>query len=182
MSTPTVGPLASAGDDGAESDDPKSGDQLSAIVNEVKESQKGISPISKTKTLTVPGYKGLLGIEYRFIDTEVTESIAREVNRETKHNNGVGAGLLSSIDTLVRGCKRVMVRGDARSKEWMSIGGDRMIHLDHELAAILGFQASDSRDVVLALFGSEHAIINQNLIYSRWLADTESTQAEDFLG
>jgi len=146
-----------------------------------------------TKVLDVPGYKGMLAIEYQYISAEVTEKIARDVRRETKNVNGVGTNLLASLDTLIAASKNVLIRRKIQG-EWLTedgglgigvkgIGGEHQVNLrSTELAEILNYDAADPRDVVLGLFGSEHKIIEANIILSRWLTDKTRTSDEDFLG
>jgi hypothetical protein len=65
----------------------------------------------------------------------------------------------------------------------MSVGGKSrpIVRLDENLARLLNFDADSGREVVLGLFGSEHAITNQNMILSNWLADRTKQLDEDFL-
>lgn len=159
-----------------ESNEP--GDVLSSIRQAREEAQ----PFGKTKILEVPGYRGLLAIEYNYIGSEITEAIARKVRKETRSQNGQGTNLLSSIDTLRAACKRVLCRRKVGDK-WISIGGasQPFVRLDVTLSSLLGYSANDGREVVLGLFGSEHKIVQQNVILSQWLADQTRETDEDFL-
>jgi hypothetical protein len=153
------------------------------VLATLREAQVEVQPLGKTKILEVPGYKGLLAIEYQYIGSEVTENIARKVRRQTRAIDGRGSGLLSAIDTLRASCKRVVCRRTTDDKKWMSVGGKKLpvVRLDLTLARLLNFDAEDGRDVVLQLFGSEHAITNANLIISSWMTDQTRQMDEDFL-
>jgi hypothetical protein len=149
----------------------------------------------KTKVMDVPGYHGMLGVEFQYISSEVTEKIAREVRRETKNVNGQGVSLLSSLDTLIAASKNVLKRakryasGDWLNEDGTYAEGVTSISKDHqvnfrsdELARILDYDASDPREVVIGLYGSEHKIIQANVLLSQWLTDKSRTADEDFLG
>jgi hypothetical protein len=162
--------------------DSENGDVPDSLLSELREAQREAQPFGKTKLIHVPGYNGLLAIEYQYIGSEITESIARKIRRETRPVDGRGSGLLSSIDTLRAACKRVLCRRTLDGP-WMSVGGKGrpIVRLDVHLAHLLNFDAEDGREVVLGLFGSEHAITNQNMILSGWLADRTKKLDEDFL-
>jgi hypothetical protein len=135
-----------------------------------------------THIMEVPGYQGLLAIEYQYISSEVTENIARDVRRETKNVNGAGSGLLSSVDTLVAASKNVLIRKDIHH-DWRPLDKNRQVNFRSlELARTLDYVADDSREVVLGLYGSEHKVIEANIFLSRWLTDKTRTADEDFLG
>ena len=146
-----------------------------------------------TKIMEVPGYHGLLAIEYQYINSEVTEQIARDIRRETKNVNGIGTNLLASLDTLIAASKSVMVR-DKLEEEWRPITQSRKEWLAGEqhhkrisfrqmdLSHLLDYSAGDFREVALGIYGSEHAVIEANVILSRWLTDKSRTADEDFLG
>lgn len=158
------------------------GDVPDDILSSLRESREAAQPFGKTKVLEVPGYNGLLAIEYQYIGSEITEAIARKVRRETRSNGGRGINLLASIDTLRAACKRVLVRKKIGDK-WTSIGGANrpFVRLDTRISSLLNFNAEDGREVVLGLFGSEHKIVQQNVILSAWLADQTRELDEDFL-
>lgn len=162
--------------------DNENGDVPESLLSELRDAQREAQPFGKTKLIHVPGYNGLLAIEYQYIGSEVTESIARKVRRETRPVDGRGSGLLSSIDTLRAACKRVLCRRTLDGP-WMSVGGKGrpIVRLDEQLARLLNFDAESGREVVLGLFGSEHAITNQNMVLSGWLADRTKKLDEDFL-
>jgi hypothetical protein len=135
-----------------------------------------------TKVMEVPGYKGLLAIEYQYINSEVTEVIAREVRRETKNVNGIGMNLLASLDTLIAASKNVLIRKDTH-RDWRPLDKEHQVNFKSlTLARTLDYPADDSRDVVLGLYGSEHSVIEANILLSRWLTDKTRTADEDFLG
>lgn len=152
------------------------------LLSDIRQARVDAQPFGKTKILEVPGYRGLLAIEYQYIGSEITEAIARKVRRETRAANGAGSSLLGSIDTLRAACKRVLVRRNTTDK-WISIGGAERpyVRLDSQLAGLLNYEADDGREVVLGLFGSEHKIVQQNVILSQWLADQTRQLDEDFL-
>jgi hypothetical protein len=160
----------------------ENGDVPESLMGTLREAQREAQPFGKTKLIHVPGYNGLLAIEYQYIGSEITESIARKIRRETRPVDGRGSGLLSSIDTLRAACKRVLCRRTLDGP-WMSVGGKSrpIVRLDENLARLLNFDADSGREVVLGLFGSEHAITNQNMILSNWLADRTKQLDEDFL-
>lgn len=158
------------------------GEVPETLLSELREAQHEVQPFGRTKIIQVPGYNGLLAIEYQYIGSEVTEAIARKVRRETRAVDGRGSGLLSSIDILRAACTRVLCRRTLDGP-WMSVGGKArpIVRLDEHLARLLNFDANTGREVVLGLFGSEHAITNQNMILSNWLADRTKQLDEDFL-
>jgi hypothetical protein len=164
------------------------------LITNLRQLQKDAADVfGKTKVMDVPGYQGMLGIEYQYISSEVTEKIARDIRRETKHVNGAGTNLLSSVDTLIAASKNVLIR-NGNHGEWLNEDGSyaegvHPINKNHqvnfkntELARILEYDAMDSREVVLGLYGSEHKIIQANIILSQWLTDKSRTADEDFLG
>jgi len=144
-----------------------------------------------SKVMEVPGYLGKLAVEYQYINAEVTEEIARSVRRETKNVNGIGTNLLSSLETLIAASKNVLIR-KATTDDWVSIDGrehwpesvTRYVNFrdNMKLANLLDYEAGDSRELVLGLYGSEHKVVEANLILSRWLTDKSRTSDEDFLG
>lgn len=160
----------------------ESGGDPGDVLSQIRQSREEAQPFGKTKILEVPGYHGLLAIEYQYIGSEITEAIARKVRRETRAQNGVGSSLLGSIDTLRASCKRVLCRRKVGDK-WMSVGGQSrpIVRLDTTLSSLLNFPADNGREVVLGLFGSEHKIVQQNVILSQWLADQTRNSDEDFL-
>jgi hypothetical protein len=135
-----------------------------------------------TKVMEIPGYHGLLAIEYTYINAEVTEMIARDVRRETKNVNGIGMNLLASLDTLIAASKNVLIRKDVQ-RDWRPLDKEHQVNFKSlELARTLDYPASNSREVVLGVYGSEHSVIEANILLSRWLTDKTRTADEDFLG
>lgn len=161
----------------------ENGEVPEGVMASIREARVEAQPFGRIKVIEVPGYHGLLAVEYQYIGAEITEAIARKVRRETRAVDGRGSNLLASIDTLRAACKRVLCRRDASDKEWLSVGGSAqpVVRLDVKLANLLSYDASDGREVVLGLFGSEHAIIQQNVILGNWLADRTRESDEDFL-
>lgn len=158
---------------------PDEGNEDSLFQN-LRNAREDLQPFGHTITLEVPGYKGLLGIDFQYIGTDVTEKIARKIARNTKSVNGEGSSLLASLDTLIAACREVMVR-DNPDQVWRSIKpGYVPVKLDTRLSEILKYDARDQREVVLGLFGSEHAIIQMNVQLSRWLTDITRKVDEDF--
>jgi len=167
-------------------------DEQSLIANLRQLRNEASNLYGVTKVMDVPGYEGKLAVEYSYISAEVTEDIARRIRRETKNVNGQGTNLLSSVDTLVAASKNVLIRSDTQGN-WMNEDGTyghtvRPIKRDHvvnfrtvELATILDYDAGDSREVVLGLYGSEHSIIEANVLLSRWMTDKTRVNDEDFL-
>ena len=164
------------------------------IIESLRQTRAEVADVfGKTKVLDVPGYKGLLAVEYQYISSEVTEKISREIRRETRNVNGSGVTLLASLDTLIAASKRVLIRDKAEGS-WTDesgqlspgvrgIDGDRPVNFrGHRLAEILRYDAGDNREVVLGLFGSEHSVIQQQILLSNWLTDRSRTADEDFFG
>jgi hypothetical protein len=160
----------------------ENGEVPADLLETIREAQAEVRPFGRTKVMEVPGYHGLLAVEYQYVGSEVTEAIARKVRRETRPVDGKGTALLSSIDTLRAACKRVLCRR-AVTDDWMSVGGSNMpvVRLDSKLARLLNFDADNGRETVLGLFGSEHAIIQSNVILSNWMSDKTRESDEDFL-
>lgn len=168
-------------------------DEANLIANLRQLRSETANVFGSTKVMEVPGYEGLLAIEYNYISSEVTEKIARDVRRETRSVNGAGTTLLSSLDTLIAASKNVLIRNRAQG-DWVTEDGSyapgvRPIRRDHavnfrsvELATILDYDAGNSREVVLGLYGSEHSVIEANVFLSRWMTDKTRTADEDFLG
>lgn len=174
-------------------DSTENGDGDANLITNLKHLRtEAVDVYGHTKVLEVPGYKGLMAIEYQYINAEVTENIARTIRRETKNHNGVGTNLLASLDTLIAASMNVLVRKETDG-EWLREDGsygagvhpidreNQVNFRDLELARILGYDAADSREVVLGLFGSEHSIIQANIMLSGWLTDKTRTADEDFL-
>jgi hypothetical protein len=164
------------------------------LIEQLRQTRVEVAEVfGKTHALSVPGYQGLLGIEYVYISSEVTEKIARDVRRETKNVNGIGSSLLSALDTMIAASRNVLVRDEAKG-EWLKEDGSlsegvrgidttKQVNLrTTRLAEILNYDAVDGREVVLGLFGSEHKIIEHSLLLSRWMTDSTQTMDEDFLG
>lgn len=152
-----------------------------ALFQNLRKARAEIQPFGNSLTLEVPGYAGLLGIEYKYIDTGVTERIAKKIARELRSVHGEGETLLGSIDTLVAASKQIVVRDDEKA-EWRPITQSIIpVKLgDLKLTEILDYQARDAREVVLGLFGSDHAIIRQSVALSQWLSDVTRKVDEDF--
>ena len=182
--------LVCDGDSGNGDGDSEEKDNLLTNLRQLRKDATDL--YGHTKVLEVPGYEGLLAIEYQYISSEVTEKIARDVRRETKNVNGIGTNLLASLDTLIAASKNVLIRNSAHGN-WIEDdgsycqgvrginGGSQVNFKNTALAEILDYDASDSRDVVLGLYGSEHKIVEANIILSRWLTDRTRTSDEDFL-
>lgn len=150
------------------------------LFSDLKARRAALEPAGKTKVLEVEGYEGKLGVEYRYIGSEITEVIQKACMKETKSVGQRGLTLLASLDTLKEACARVMIRG-AASEEWRPMKPEP-IKFDDRLAQKLGFDAVDDRHVILGLFGSEHAVIQQYMKLSMWLTDTTRDVDDDFLG
>jgi hypothetical protein len=187
VSSMTVAPTGSNG--GVEEEDKQD------LLSNLKALRREATDLyGKSKVLEVPGYHGMMAIEYQYISSEVTEKIARDVRRETKNVNGIGTNLLASLDTLIAASKNVLTRREGVSGDWLledgtygpgvrPISGEHQVNLrSTELSRLLDYDAADSREVVLGLFGSEHSVIEQNIFLSRWLTDKTRTADEDFLG
>lgn len=156
--------------------------KIETVLERLRGLQKQAAPIGQTKKYVIPGYEGCLGVELQYIDSEVVEEIVTAVQRETKDSNGKGSNLLASIDTIERACKRIMIRSTP-ADDWIDISEDvnNPVKFDARLSALLNFSANSPREVIIKLFGRDHAIINLNVAFSQWLADGSKTQAEDFL-
>jgi hypothetical protein len=165
-----------------------------ALLDNLKQLRtEAVDLFGTSKVMEVPGYKGLMAVEYAYISSEVTEHIAREVRRETKNVNGIGTNLLASLDTLIASSKNILIRKEAGS-EWVNKDGSyapgvhpinksKQVNFKSlELSRILDYPADDSREVVLGVYGSEHKVIEANIILSRWMTDKTRTADEDFLG
>jgi hypothetical protein len=95
------------------------------------------------------------------------------------------------LETLIAASKNVLIR-KATTDDWVSIDGrehwpelvTRYVNFrdNMKLANLLDYDASNSRELVLGLYGSEHKVVEANLILSRWLTDKSRTSDEDFLG
>jgi hypothetical protein len=153
----------------------------SAVLGQLRKKRNAVQPFGKTVTLEVPGYDHCLGIEYVYIDADVTEEIGNRVAKELRPLNGKGENFLSSIETLLAACKQVMIRESA-NEPWRPIDTSRPVRFESKLAELLDFDADDAREVCIGVFGSEHAIIQQNIILSRWLTDITRDVEADFLG
>jgi hypothetical protein len=76
----------------------------------------------------------------------------------------------------------VLIRADVH-RNWRPLAKQHQVNFRSlELARTLDYVADDSREVVLGLYGSEHKVIEANIILSRWLTDKTRTADEDFLG
>lgn len=175
------------------------------IIESLRQQRREVADVyNKTKILDVPGYNGLLAVEYQYINSEVTEDIARKIRRETKNVNGRGLTLLSAVDTLVAASKRVLIRDKAEG-DWIDADGNlapgvrgiesepraQNVGIDNNrpvslrgtaLSKVLKYAADDDRENVMGLFGSEHSVIQTQVLLSNWLTDRSRTADEDFFG
>jgi hypothetical protein len=151
-----------------------------AVIAGIRQQRTELEPFGQTKIIDVPGYNGMLGIEYNYIDSETTETISRAVAKETRSHGGKGITLLASIDTLIEACRRVVIRG-ATDQDWRSMPPDPVV-FDSQLSETLGYDAGSSREVVLGLFGSEHAIVQQYMKLSAWLTNVTQDVDDALLG
>jgi hypothetical protein len=151
-----------------------------AVIAGIRQQRTELEPFGRTLVIEIPGYQGMLGIEYGYIDSEATETISRAVAKETRSHGGKGITLLASIDTLVEACRRVMIRKDT-SQDWRPMPPEP-VQFDSQLSETLEFDASSPREVVLGLFGSEHAVVQQYMKLSAWLTNVNTDVDDALLG
>jgi hypothetical protein len=155
------------------------GDQ-ETVLDELRGRRTELEPVGKTIVLEIPGYDGKLAAEYQYIGTEETELISKRVMKETKRFGHRGMTLLSSADLLIAACQRVLIRG-AADQDWAPLQ-PAPVRFDRSLAEAFRLPAEEPREVVMAIFGSEHAVVEQNMKLSNWLTNTTREVDDDFFG
>lgn len=155
-------------------------DGVGSVLEQLRQARKDVQPIGKTEIIEIPGYQHLMAIEFQYVDAEVTEQIAKQVINELRSHNGSGTALLTAIDLIIASTKQIMVRDDVGQVWRPIIERIPAVKFDEKLASLLKFNASSPREVVLGVFGSQHAILGVNMTLSQWLANVTRKADADF--
>lgn len=174
----------------------------SSTVNETAKSLFGQigeaiqrSKLDQKLDLAIPGTNDLLWARYRPFPVAKTEAKTDELRRAM--DRGRPVMLASACDTLVDACEQIMVlppqfEGDIGEEGENLVAIDDTIPVKYEkrladlfLAAAnpdLVKQLRTARDVVLAIFPTEQAIIAQNVEVSQWMQAVNRKATETILG
>jgi hypothetical protein len=133
----------------------------------------------KSLVLEVPGYEGLLAVEYRALAYHEGRKIAARHQRQ--HDDAVREIYIAADQLIRASVNSYELREDGTSIE-LGIGWGR------ELAERLGIKIHDTttaRQAVLACFPSDVLLTRHFVEYGEWLQDTQSDvddeQRADFL-
>jgi hypothetical protein len=148
-------------------------DQLKNQYQEVQESR------GHTVELNVPGYNDELVATYRLLTTDEVEKL---VKRHTKIKSNTQKNLQIAMSILGAACEGIHLRVNGELQSLQEIKElDAPVRFNKTLADILGFDATSSRDVLLAVFPTDWSIIEQYRQLSRWMNDTTKEDFDDFL-
>lgn len=118
----------------------------------------------KTEIFHVPGYDGLLAVEYRLLGYDA----AREIGRKHRQKNDPRRLINSQIDTLIAAC--VNFHYVDKDGKYQTLDGDNVVRYDKRLAEILEIEDHDSaRQIVLGVFQNEIALIDHHVTVMDWM-------------
>jgi hypothetical protein len=143
--------------------------------------------------LPIPALDNLVWVRYRPFPAAKTEQKQAELQRISERGGAIM--LRASCDTLVDACAQIMV---LPPKFDGNIGpkGENLVPIDDEIPVQFEQRLVElfvknpeeragiktARDVVLAMFPTEQAVIAQNVEVSRWMQDVTRKSDSDLLG
>lgn len=110
----------------------------------------------KTKCLMVPGYEGIMKVQYRLLPEVEMDRLGKRIE-EVKRSEGVKGAWKVEADTLVQMCDRILMREPGQD-EWTVLEDDNgPIRYEGRLAAVLGqagvkVEGARATDIVLDFF------------------------------
>lgn len=148
-------------------------DQLKQQYKEVQESR------GHTVDLEVPGYDGQLVASYRLMTTDEVE---RLVKRHNKIKSVTQRNLIVAMSILGAACEVISLRVKDELQPLHEIKElPTPIKFDKRLADALGFEATQSAEVITAVFPTEWSVIEHYRRLSSWMNDTTKEDFDDFL-
>ncbi len=160
-------------------------DQLGQVRQEIKEQAEPLY-------LDIPGYKGQLWVRFRPFSISKTESKVRQMQKANNKRKPVL--LAGACDTLIDACEQVMLLPERFDGE-IGEQGKNLIPIDDvvpvgfeqrlaELFKVPGAgQMTQARQVVIAMFPTEQAILKMSVTVSEWLnGELNEETDEEFLG
>ena len=159
--------------------------QLGEIRQDIKENAEPLH-------LDIPGYKDRLWVRFRPYSISKTESKVRSMQRAQEKKRPVL--LAGACDTLIDACEQVMLLPERFGTE-IGEKGENLIPIDpvtpvgfdQRLAQLFKVPGADglkeARQVVVAMYPTEQAILRASVTVSEWLNGELNQEAdEDFLG
>jgi len=164
--------------------------QITAVQDERNESlldnlqRKRADLATKETYIHIPGYDKdppILLAKYRLVEGKELDMLGDKVTRETK--NKWDRQVLAAVDTFITCCEGMYVdHGDGEPKP-MTLEGEHIWGYNEQLATALNFEAKTAREVVFGVFvNNEIAIMQHNMMLSRWMSNTSRQVDDDFLG
>jgi hypothetical protein len=163
-------------------------DQIGEAIQESK--------LQKPLDLPIPGTNDLLWARYRAFPVAVTERKQEEFRKASERGRPIL--LAAACDTLVDACEQIMVLPKQFDGE-PGKDGENLVPIDDTipvryekrlvdlfLKAKMGEdyvnQVRSAREVVLAMFPTEQAVIAQNVEVSQWMMGVNRKAPEEALG
>lgn len=137
---------------------------------------------NKEVYIPIPGYDReppILVAKYRVLEGDELNRMGRKVQAETR--DPWDRQILAAIDGMISACVGMFIDlQDGSEPQPMTKDGQPVAGFSPELAAGLGFQANNAREVVLGVFvGNEIAIMQHNVRLSLWMGNTSRKIEED---
>jgi hypothetical protein len=171
---------------------PTQADEKASLLAQLGELRQEIKEKAEPLHLTMPGYKGGLWVRFRPYSIARTERKIPQFQREQRKRKPVL--LQGACDTLIDACDQLMLLperfqgeiGD-EGKNLIPIDEVTPVQFDQRLAQMFKVPGADvmteARQVVVAMFPTEQAVVKMSLTVNEWLNGELSQEAdEEFLG
>lgn len=135
------------------------------------------------KDLDIPGYDGLIVARFRPYQMSKSERASKSLRERAQRGDPVILDV--SCDTIAHACSEIMVRKPDGTI--VSIDEDVPVRFDQRLSELLGLNVPPppqgrARDVIKAMFFTEHGIVAMAMTVDAWLRDVYKEVDEDLLG
>jgi len=163
-----------------------------SLLDQLAETRQEIKEQAKPLHLDVPGYKDQLWVRFRPYSISKTERKVRAL--QSGVNKKKPMLLAGACDTIIDACEQVMLlperfHGDIGEdgKNLITIDDVVPVGFDQRLAQLFKVPGADrmteARQVVMAMFPTEQAILKMSVTVSEWLNGELNEDAdEEFLG
>lgn len=167
-------------------------DDIQSLIDQVADLRAEAKSKDHHLDLPIPGTKDLLWARFRPFPAAKTERKANEYQQSQRRGRAVV--LTAACDTLIDACEQIMLLkpqfdGDIGEDGKNLIPIDDTVPIGFEERLVRLFVKDDyersgiktARDVVMAMFPTEQAIITMNVEVSRWMNDVTKKSDGDFL-
>lgn len=150
-----------------------------SVISQLREKRKTLGAGAKPLRLEVPGYDGLLLIDFKWVPFS---ELAKNALSLQKVKSPIEVQIAAACDTLIATCDGFFIR---IGEDVKPLDEDEPFDTfgDPRLPELLGYEAANSaRESCRSLFANEYSLITTANTVLEWLQDTTRAVDEEHLG